>query len=72
MVWGCFAGDTVGDLLVLTRMAITAFCSDMPSHLVCTWWDHHLFSNKTMTPNTPLDYVGAICPRRRVMECCIR
>jgi hypothetical protein len=39
MVWGCFAVDTVSDLFRiqgLTSMATTAFCSDTPSHLVCT------------------------------------
>ena len=40
MVWRCFAGDTVWDLFRiqahLTGMATTAFCSDLPSHLVCT------------------------------------
>ena len=38
MVWGCFAGDTVVYLEFkahFTSMATTAFCSDMPSHLVC-------------------------------------
>ena len=38
MVWPCFAGDT-GIYLEfkahLTSMAGIAFCSDMPSHLVC-------------------------------------
>ena len=32
MVWGCFAGDTICDLL--TSMATTAFCCDTPSHLL--------------------------------------
>jgi hypothetical protein len=36
----------------LTSMATTAFCSDMPSHLVCTYWDCHLFFNRTMTQHT--------------------
>ena len=38
MVWGCFVGDTVIYLEFnahLTSMATTAFCSNMPSHLVC-------------------------------------
>ena len=56
----------------LTSMAITAFCSDSPSHLVCAWWDYHLFFNRTMTKNTPPGCVRTIWPRRRVMECCIR
>ena len=41
MVWGCFAGDTVIYLefkAQLTSMATTAFCSDTPSHLVCSYF----------------------------------
>ena len=36
----------------LTSMATTAFCSDKPSHLVCAYWDYHLFFNRTMTQHT--------------------
>lgn len=50
---GCLAGDTVGDLFriqdTLIQHDTTAFCSAMPFHLVCAYWDHHLFFNKTMT-----------------------
>lgn len=38
-------------------MATTAFCSDMPSHLVCALRGCHLFFNRTMTQNTPPGYV---------------
>uniref|UniRef100_A0AAZ3Q083 Tc1-like transposase DDE domain-containing protein n=1 Tax=Oncorhynchus tshawytscha TaxID=74940 RepID=A0AAZ3Q083_ONCTS len=24
----------------------------MPSHVVCTWWDYHLFFNRTVTQHT--------------------
>ena len=41
----------------LTSMATIAFCSDMPSHLVCAQWDYHLFFNRTMTQNTPPGYL---------------
>lgn len=37
----------------LTNMATTAFCSDMPSHLVCRKWEHHLFF-KRQWPQTHL------------------
>uniref|UniRef100_A0AAZ3RXL7 Tc1-like transposase DDE domain-containing protein n=1 Tax=Oncorhynchus tshawytscha TaxID=74940 RepID=A0AAZ3RXL7_ONCTS len=33
-------------------MAATAFCSDMPSHLVWAKWDYHLFFTRTMTQHT--------------------
>ena len=33
----------------LTSMATTAFCSDMPSHLVWSKWVYHLFFNRTTT-----------------------
>lgn len=46
-------------------MARTTFCSNMPTHVVCTLRDYHLFSNRTVTPNTPLGYVRAMCQRRR-------
>jgi hypothetical protein len=36
----------------ITRMATTAFCSDTPSHLVCAWWDYHLYFNRTITQHT--------------------
>ena len=78
-VWWC-GGDLLVTMLViylefkehLNSMANTACCSDTPSHLVCSWWDYHLFFNRTVTQNTPPGCVSAIWPRRRVMECCIR
>ena len=36
----------------LTSMATTAFCSNTPSHLVCSEWDYHFFFNRTMTQHT--------------------
>jgi hypothetical protein len=36
----------------LTSMVTTASCSDTQSHLVCTYWDYHLFFNRTMTQHT--------------------
>ena len=57
MVWGCFT-VTLSVIYLefkahLTSMVTTAFCSDTPSHLVCTsYWDNNLFFNKTMTQHT--------------------
>uniref|UniRef100_A0A8C7VYI9 Cadherin 2, type 1, N-cadherin (neuronal) n=1 Tax=Oncorhynchus mykiss TaxID=8022 RepID=A0A8C7VYI9_ONCMY len=34
-------------------MATTAFCNNTPCHLVCAYWDYHLFFNITMIQNTP-------------------
>ena len=48
-----------------TSMATTAFYCDVSSHAVCVLMDHHLFFNRTMTPNTPPGCVRAIWPRRR-------
>lgn len=65
--WRC---DGVGALLVtllVMQSKLRAHLTSMatiPSHLVCTY----LFSNRTMTPNAPLDYVRAICPKKREME----
>ena len=36
----------------LPSMATTAFCSDTPSHPVCTYWDYRLFFIRTMTQHT--------------------
>ena len=36
----------------LTSMATTALCSDTASHRVCTYWDFHLFFNRTMIQHT--------------------
>lgn len=63
MVWAYFAGYTVGDLVKNWVHTYLAFSGDMPSHLVCTQWDHNLFYNCTMIPHTPPGYV-----RRAVIE----
>ena len=73
-VWWC-GGALLMTLLViylkfkahLTSMVTAAFCSGMPSYL-----DHHFSFNRTMTSNTLPDFVMAIWPRGRVIECCIR
>ena len=54
MVCRWLAGDTVYDLfrIQITSMVTTAFCTDMPSYLVCAQWDYHLFFNRTMTQHT--------------------
>ena len=52
--WGCFAGNTQHTEFKahLTSIATTAFCSDMPSHLVWAYWDYNLLFNRTMTQHT--------------------
>ena len=42
-----------------TSMATTAFCSAMPSHQVCSYWDHHLFFN-TQWPQTHLQVMWGL------------
>ena len=64
MVWGCFAGERVGDLYhvhgILNQHGYhsMAYCRDTPFHQVYGWLGDPSFSNKTTTPN-----IHQICAR---------
>ena len=56
MVWGCFAGERVGDLYhvhgILNQHGYhsMAYCRDTPFHQVYSWLGLQPFSNNTTTP----------------------
>ena len=72
IMWGCFAGDTVNDLLRIQgtlnqhsyHSILHPICSALSGTIIC-------FSTGQW-PNTPPGFVRAIWPRRREMECCVR
>ena len=55
MVWGCFAGDTVGDLFKIEGILNQhGYHSILQRHAIPSGLrllDHHLFFNRKMTPN---------------------